>query len=111
MLFNALNPLLKYPLVALANLGNINYVSHDLIMGFFLVIVDGFDFQVKSLLPRFKSLFPGFEEDSRRLPCFCWTSLITVTSACKALCPASSAFCPPVDLQALLILSRQYSYL
>jgi hypothetical protein len=37
MLFNPCNPLLKYLLVASGNLGTINQVSHNLIVGLFLV--------------------------------------------------------------------------
>jgi hypothetical protein len=56
MLFNPLNPLLKRLLVASGNFGRINQVSHNLIVGLFLVGVDGFYFEVESILSSFDSL-------------------------------------------------------
>jgi hypothetical protein len=46
MLFDPFNPLLKYLLVTSGNLGAINQVSHNLIVGLFLVSVDGFHFEL-----------------------------------------------------------------
>ena len=56
MLLDLINPLLKYLLVAGGNLVTFNQVLHNLIVGLLLVGVDGFDFEVESLLTCFKSL-------------------------------------------------------
>jgi hypothetical protein len=61
MLFNALNPLLKYLLVASGYLSSINQVFHNLIVGFLLVGVGGFDFEVKRVLSRLEGFLSGFE--------------------------------------------------
>ena len=68
MLFNPRNPLLKYLVVAVTDLVDINHMPHNLIVGLFLVGVDRFDVELSCIgLPmeasdvRLKRLLPGFK--------------------------------------------------